>query len=206
MLLVWSANLRAELKFPQLTAIARETPANVSPGSTLTYRFSITPGAYTVHVTGSAGASGVALAEIYDATPAAEINSTRPRLLNLSAQTRVTPDSPVIAGFVLGGAQARKVLVRAVGPSLAGFGVQGVLDDPQLALRSGEALVAGNDDWAGNTNVRDAAAVSGAFALSSTASRDAALVATLTPGSYTAQVTGAAGASGLVLVEVYEVP
>lgn len=166
----------------------------------------LAPGAYTVHVTGAGGTSGIALAEIYDATNAQEFAASRPRLLNLSVQTGVTPDSPVIVGFVLGGNRPRQMLVRAIGPALAVFGVQGALSDPQLALRNGDTLVASNDDWAGDTGVRNAATASGAFALSSTTSKDAALVTTLAPGSYTAQVTGAASASGLVLVEVYEMP
>lgn len=166
----------------------------------------VAPGAYTVHVNSADATGGTALAEIYDDTPAAEITPQRPRLLNLSVQSRVEPGAPVIAGFALGGAEPRRVLVRATGPALAAFGVAGTLADPQLALLRGAAVIAENNDWAGSAEVRAAAGAVGAFAFGADSSRDAALVANLTPGPYTLQVAGPAGAAGLVLVEVYELP
>ncbi|MBL9187699.1 MAG: hypothetical protein JNK23_09490 [Opitutaceae bacterium] len=166
----------------------------------------VAPGAYSVHVTGADGAAGIALAEIYDDTPAAEITTQRPRLLNLSVQTRVEPGAPVIAGFALGGAEPRRVLVRAVGPSLGAFGVGGTLADPQLALMRGQERIAENNDWAGLASIRTAFELVGAFAFSSPDSKDAALIANLAPGPYTVQITGATGTAGLVLVEVYELP
>ena len=100
-------------------------------------------------------------------------------------------------------------LVRGIGPGLAGFGVEGVLADPRLRIFNGDTLVGENDNW--DANVVDTAALassmqaSGAFVLGA-GSRDAAIVLTLQPGAYTAQVSAADGSSGVALVEIYEVP
>jgi hypothetical protein len=94
--------------------------------------------------------------------------------------------------------------VRAVGPGLAPFGVAGVLADPRVAVIGASGLVAENDNWSG-TEPAAAAAGSGAFALTA-GSRDAALVLTLAPGAYTAQVHGVGAAAGVVLLEIYELP
>lgn len=102
------------------------------------------------------------------------------------------------------------VLLRAVGPSLAQFGVTGVLADPQLALfRQGStAAIQQNDNWLTAGNVAQiglAGAQVGAFTLPAN-SRDSAMLVTLEPGSYTAQVSGVASTTGVALVEIYEVP
>ncbi len=90
------------------------------------------PGAYTVQVAGVGGQTGVGLAEIYD------MNSTTDgptELTNISNRGFVGEDAAVqIPGFVISGTRGKKVLVRAVGPTLAGFGVAGALDDPYLEL------------------------------------------------------------------------
>ena len=77
-----------------------------------------------------------------------------------------------------------------------------------LTLRplGSEAVVATNDDWAGNAELKAAFAAVGAFAFAVDSSRDAALVAELFPGAYTATVTDKAGRAGVALVEVYELP
>jgi hypothetical protein len=99
------------------------------------------------------------------------------------------------------------VLIRASGPALAPFGVSGVLPDPQLTLQNQAtgAVIAANTGWAGNAAVSDAAGNVGAFRWNDPASRDSALLITLPPGNYTAEVAGAGGDSGIILVEVYEV-
>jgi hypothetical protein len=95
------------------------------------------------------------------------------------------------------------VLIRAVGPTLASFGVGGTLADPKLEVFNGTTKVTENDNWAAS----DAATFTsvGAFALTA-GSRDAALVTQLNPGSYTAQVSGVNNGTGIALVEVYELP
>lgn len=97
------------------------------------------------------------------------------------------------------------MLIRAVGPTLAIFGVPGTLLDPKLDVFSGNTLVQANDNWGGSSAISSIFNSVGAFALS-TASRDAAIVVTLPPGNYTAQVSGGGGTTGVALVEVYEVP
>lgn len=162
--------------------------------------------AYTAIVSNAAGATGIALVEAYDAdaTPGAPGN---PRLLNLSTRADVgTGDNALVAGFVIRGTQPRRVLVRAVGPTLASFGVGGVLADPLLTLYRDGALVATNDDWEISRSSAAIAATAqrvGAFPLAA-ASLDAALLLTLAPGNYTAVVTGVDGATGVALVEIYD--
>lgn len=123
------------------------------------------------------------------------------RLINIATRASVggAAGTP-IAGFVIAGA-ARPMVVRAVGPSLARFGVGGALLDPRLVLQAGVVTVAANDNWLEGDASTMAAA--GAFALPS-GSRDAALVANLPPGAYTAPVTAEDGGSGVALLEIYE--
>lgn len=126
------------------------------------------------------------------------------RLGNLSTRTEVGAGAHVlVSGFVVGPGDTKKILLRAVGPALSSFAVTGTLGDPVLRLfDAGGTLLATNDDW----SAADAATMSsvGAFALPP-GSRDAALVATLAPGAYTAQVSGAAGTTGVALLEIYDV-
>ena len=101
-------------------------------------------------------------------------------------------------------------LALAIGPSLTAFGVAGALADPRLRVFNGAVLIAENDNWsalsAETTATAQAAGDSGAFALAN-GSKDAAMILTLAPGAYTAQVSGADGTStGVALIEVYEVP
>eukprot|EP01031_Cornospumella_fuschlensis_P052209 gene52209-63817_t len=93
------------------------------------------------------------------------------------------------------------MLARAVGPTLTAFGLTGVLADPRLSLMSGTTTVASNDNWLAADAGTMAAA--GAFALAA-GSKDAALVATLAPGGYTAPMTATDGGSGVALLEVYD--
>lgn len=158
-------------------------------------------GTYTAQVI-TDGASGIVLAELYDTAPASGA-----RLVNASARAQVgTADGIVVAGFVIAGGTPLRVLIRGVGPGLAAFGVTGTLANPKLDLFRGATLLQTNDDWAGATALVDAAVKVGAFALPDNASRDAALLVTLAPGAYTAQLSGAAGETGVALVEIYEVP
>jgi hypothetical protein len=113
-------------------------------------------------------------------------------------------------GFVVGGTTSRQVLVRAIGPALglAPFNIPTAMADPRLNLFNlqTQAVVQSNDNWGGAALLRTTAGRIGSFPVENAASRDAMLTATLTPGSYTVQVSGANSASGLTLVEVYEVP
>ncbi len=167
---------------------------------------SLSPGTYSAQVTRADGSStGVALVEVYDASsaPGAEAQ----KVINISTRGEVGHgDQVLIAGVVVSGNAPKKVLIRAVGPTLASYGVAGVLPDPFLKLYSGDTLITTNDDWStGGTLVADAAAQIGAFPLPA-GSKDAALLITLAPGTYSAQVSGVGSATGIALIEVYEVP
>jgi hypothetical protein len=160
-------------------------------------------------VVGSAqggAASGAVIAEIYDATPSAIFTASVPRLINVSVLKEI--GTSLTAGFVILGppGSSKRVLVRAIGPTLASFGVAGTVSDPQLTLNAGSTKIGENNDWGGTTELANAFSSVGAFGLTAT-SKDAALIATVQPGvNYTAQVSGVGGATGLVLVEIYELP
>jgi hypothetical protein len=164
-------------------------------------------GGYTVQVTGKADASGLVIAEIYDASTAR--TATSPRLINLSTLTQIDAGSSLAVGFVLRGATSRTVLVRGIGPSLATiFGIGGVMADPKLELFNNDTgvKITENDNWGGDAQLMDAAASVGAFALADTATKDAVLLVTLAPGAYSARVSGVGTSAGTAIVEVYELP
>jgi hypothetical protein len=168
---------------------------------------SLGDGPYTAQIAGESGDTGVALAEVYDATPAGSYTPTTPRIVNVSARVQVgTGANILIAGFAIGGSTSKTVLIRASGPALVPFGVTGTLPDPELQLYSGSTVLQSNSAWGGNPQIASAASSVGAFGWSSAASKDSAILVTLPPGPYTAQVSGASGDTGIALVEVYEVP
>jgi outer membrane protein assembly factor BamB len=165
---------------------------------------------YTVQITGADSSSGVALAEVYDTTPSDTFAVSTPRLTNVSALTQVGIGGDIlIAGFAITGNTPKTVLIRGIGPTLVAFGVGGALTDPKLELyQGGTTPLFANDNWGAAPNAAQIAAASinvGAFALASD-SKDAVLLVTLPPGSYTAQVSGVNSATGVALVEIYEAP
>jgi phosphodiesterase/alkaline phosphatase D-like protein len=133
-------------------------------------------------------------------------------LVNISTLARVnSPTDSVVSGFVITGAASRKVLVRAVGPTLAAFGVNDALSSPVLSIFQGDQLVATNSAWAGAGRdateiLTDAFDRAGAFRLIDESSRDAALVVSLVAGAYTVHVKSGDGKSGAALLEVYDLP
>ncbi|MEZ5278482.1 MAG: hypothetical protein R3F07_19020 [Opitutaceae bacterium] len=168
----------------------------------------LVPGSYTVKALGVGQTTGVALVEVYDVDDSANPGA---KLVNISNRGEVGVGAAImIPGFVIGGESAKTVLIRGVGPKLADYEVTGVLEDPTLRLfRAGEATpLLTNDNWSDAANAAELAAAAetvGAFALDA-GSRDAAVLVTLEPGSYTVKVAGAGGTEGVALVEVYEVP
>ncbi len=164
-------------------------------------------GGYTANISGQSGDTGVALAEVYDDTPIGTYTPSIPRIVNISARVQVgTGANILIAGFVIGGSTSKTVLIRASGPALIPFGVTGTLADPMLQLYAGATLVASNSAWGGNPQISGSASAVGAFAWKFPSSSDSAILVTLPPGAYTAEISGASGDSGIALVEVYEVP
>lgn len=176
----------------------------------------LAPGPYTMHVV-DGGETGVALAEIYDAS--ANPQGEYQRLINISTRGTVgSGEGALIGGFVVTGNSPKRVLVRAAGPSLVALGLSDALVDPKLVVYGGQTIVAQNNDWgtaafvatnqavASAADIAAAARATGAFAFAS-GSKDAAVIVTLAPGAYTAQVTSSDGTStGAALVEIYEMP
>jgi hypothetical protein len=165
---------------------------------------SLSPGAYTAQISGAGVSTGVALAEIY------QVGSGPDRLVNISTRASVGVGASIeIAGLVVEGSQPTRVLIRAVGPTLANFSVSGVLAQPTLTVfDSSGNTIATNTGWSTNANaatIATEAAAVGAFALPA-GSADSALLLTLPPGAYTAQVSGVGGTSGIALVEAYQAP
>jgi hypothetical protein len=162
----------------------------------------LTGGSYTAYITAAAG-TGVALLEAYDAdtgTPAS-------RVAGISARAMVGQgDNILIVGFAISGTENKTLLIRGVGPTLTQYGVSGVLADPQLKLfnQQGQQLQE-NNDWGGGSALANAFTQTYAFALPA-ASKDAAMLVTLAPGIYTAQISGVGNTTGVALIEVYEVP
>lgn len=158
---------------------------------------SLTEGSYTVIERGKAESTGVGLVEVYDLTA-----GSGPELVNISSRGFVDTGSNVmIAGFIVAAQTGgnSQVIVRALGPSLGKAGVADPLVDPKLELRnSNGTLVAANDDWKSTQQ----AAIQ-ATGVPPSNDLEAAIVATLAPGAYTAIASGKEGGSGVGLVEVY---
>jgi len=153
-------------------------------------------GGRTMQVSGSQ--AGNVIVEAYDLGSA-----NTPRLVNISARNQVGTGSDVmIAGFTIAGTGPKTVLIRAVGPTLAQFGVPDILVDPKLEVYSGTTKINENDNWSASLSATFANV--GAFGLT-TGTKDAALLITLQPGGYTVQVSGADGGTGAAIVEIYEV-
>jgi cyclophilin family peptidyl-prolyl cis-trans isomerase len=163
-------------------------------------------GSYTIQVSGAGDVNGAVIAELYDGAGANRTEAT-PRLINVSTLAEIDPASSLTVGFVLTGQGSRTVLVRGVGPSLAGFGVPGAMEDPRLELFDNEIgqRIAENDDWGGDAALAAVSTSVGAFSLGNAASKDAAILVTLRPGAYSARILGANNTGGAAIVEVYEV-
>ncbi len=168
---------------------------------TVLYQTLATGTTYSALLSGANDTTGIALAEVYDADPGVPAT----RLTNVSARAfSGTGASALTAGFVIGGNGTETLLIRGIGPALTQFGVGGVLATPQLTLfnSAGEAIGT-NAGWGGGSALAAAFAQVGAFALPF-GSEDSAILVTLPPGAYTVQVNGAASATGIALIEVYE--
>lgn len=163
----------------------------------------LTPGSYTMQVSGLSKSSGTALGETYEVTA----NNSQVANVSCLAQTG-SSGGTLTAGFIVSGGPAQ-VLVRADGPALAQYGVAGALAQPVLQVYDGNSnLIASNSGWSTNANaaqIAAAAAAVGAFPLPA-GSADSALLLTLPPGSYSMRISGLNGASGSALAESYLVP
>jgi hypothetical protein len=121
---------------------------------------------------------------------------------NISTRLRVlSGDNALIGGLIASGTAGKKVIIRAIGPSLSGFGVPGALTNPTLDLFQGSTLLLSNDDW--NTSAQQAEIAASGLAPSNTA--ESAIIWTLTPGeNYTAVVRGLNGTTGIGVVDAFD--
>jgi len=160
-------------------------------------------GGRTIQVAGADGGSGIALVELYD------LGAGRGRLINVSTRAQVGTGADVlVAGFSIVGTASKRLLIRAVGPSLGAFGVMGTLADPVVEVKAlgATSVTAANDNWGGTAALKTTFASVGAFALAGDASADAVVIVDVPPGSYTATVSGKNGTTGVALVEIYDLP
>jgi hypothetical protein len=165
----------------------------------------LSPGAYTMKLADAVNDSGgMALGELYDAS--VDPTGVTQKLINLSSRGQVgTGNGVLVCGFMVSGTSAKPLLIRGVGPSLAPYGLTGLLADPVLNVYDGFGnLVATNNDWGTPVGVTTTQVTATAATLTSTAaqvgafplivgSKDAALIVTLAPGAYTIQVSGNGG-------------
>ena len=158
----------------------------------------LSPGAYTAIMSGVNNTTGVALMEAYDLDTTVDS-----KLANISTRGLVqTDDNVMIGGFIVLGSNPQRVIVRAIGPSLADFGVDGALGDPTLELHNPDgSTLASNDNWRATQEAEISAT-----GLSPAKDLESAIVATLPPNAYTAIVRGVNGTTGVALVEVYALP
>lgn len=165
---------------------------------------SVDPGFYTVHFSGVGGVTGTGLIEVYDV----DGPGSSSRLTNMSARAVVGSGGDVlIPGCVVDGIGPRRLLIRAAGPSLQHYGVDGFLEDPQITVLSGGVEIASNDDWSDVGNLAElveATSETGAFPFGE-GLKDSAILISLEPGAYTFRISGVDGATGVALVEVFEV-
>lgn len=133
------------------------------------------------------------------ALPAVAAPGASAQLANISSRVFAgAGDSAPIAGFIITGTQAKKVVIRGIGPSLTKAGVSGALANPTLELHQGSKLIASNDDW------RSAQAAVVATGVPPTNNAESAIVRTLAPGAYTAVLRGKNNSTGVGLIEVYD--
>ncbi|WP_414660652.1 CotH kinase family protein [Horticoccus sp. 23ND18S-11] len=195
----WQNSLDAAA-LPALTRSVGAFP--LAPGSADSARIARLPaGGYTVHVSSASGQTGIGLAELYP-------TDDNGRTLNLSIRAHVrSGEGTIIGGFVVQGPAYKRMLIRAVGPTLAAFGIADTLADPVVTIFSGQTIVGSNDNWSagGGALVNAASASVGAFALAE-GSLDSGLLVTLPPGAYTVEVAGKDNAEGVALLEIYAVP
>lgn len=156
--------------------------------------------AYTAILRGVNNTTGIGLVEVYDLDSGA--GST---ILNISTRGRVDQgDNVMVGGIILGGSEAKPIVIRAIGPSLANAGVPNSLSDPVLELHNAQgALIDSNDDWQSGPRAADIQA----SGLAPTDPKESAILNTLAPAAYTAIVRGTGSTpTGVALVEAYQLP
>jgi len=177
------------------------TASSSSQGSALAP--SLGTGVYSVLTQSIDGSTGTALSEVYLTEPS---DLPTGALRNLSARGYLdSAENPFIVGLVVGGKTPLHVLLRAIGPELANFGIKDAIADPIMDLRSDHpsySFTLSNDNWNGETATAGASRQVGAFEIPAN-SKDSAMVLYLDPGIYTVVVHNGNNTPGTVLVEAY---
>ena len=155
----------------------------------------LAPGNYTTIISGVNNTTGIGLVESYT------LDTNASHAANISTRGRVGVGNEVlIGGFIVGGHTTKRIIVRAMGPSLGGSGLS-VLADPMVELHGSDGqLIALNDDWASGSQQGEITATR----LQPGNARESALIATIPSGNYTAIVQGVNGGAGIGLVEIYD--
>jgi hypothetical protein len=179
------------------------------------------PGAYTAALSGVNGGTGVGLVEVFEIGD----DSKPSKLVNISTRAVIrSADDVMIGGVILAGSTPKTVLIRGRGPSMAGapFFVGDVLSNPWLQLFSGSSVIAENDNWQDKPDCDPRFSCGGSAQIKAVAMdpcqpnpgqssapagcrQEAALLVTLPPGAYTAMLRGVGGATGVGLVEIFDI-
>ncbi len=155
----------------------------------------LSPGAYTAVLRGYEDGTGLALVEVYD------VSAGTTQLANISSRGLVQAGNDVMIAGIVVQRHDKRVVIRALGPSLTAFGITNALPDPTLDLFDGNgALITSNDDW----QATQPTTIAGT-GLAPSSDLESAIAINLAPGSYTAVVRGFDGAAGNALIEVYGV-
>jgi len=160
-------------------------------------------GLYSAVMTGVGNSTGIGVVEVYDA----DGPQAAAKLVNVSARAPVGVGANILfGGFVIGGSTAETVLIRGIGPGLASvFHLTGTLAQPVLnVFNVGEQVIDSNTGWGGDPVLANVSNNVGAYPIPAT-SQDSLLLVTLPPGSYTTQVSGVNGGTGIAEMEIYEV-
>ncbi|HSP44885.1 MAG TPA: hypothetical protein VLO30_02735, partial [Chthoniobacterales bacterium] len=175
--------------------------SGLAPGNDLESAIiaNLAPGSYTAVVRGFGNTVGTGVVDAYDLSAGSSA-----KLANVATRGLIQPgDKLMIAGFIIQNGTV-KAVVRAVGPSLVAFGVNNALADTTLQVRDmNGAIVVENDDWKIRSNGTSQQAELEATGLQPTNDLEAAVLTTLPPGQYTAQVRGKPETTGTGVVQVY---
>jgi hypothetical protein len=178
--------------------------SGVAPGNDLESAIiaNLLPGSYTAVVRGLGNTVGTGVVDAYDLSAASSA-----KVANIATRGLIQPgDKLMIAGFIIQNGPV-KAVIRAIGPSLAAFGISNALPDTTLQLRDQNgAILVENDDWKIRSDGSSQQAELEATGLQPSDDREAALVTTLPPGQYTAQVRGKPETTGIGVVQVYFLP
>lgn len=157
---------------------------------------SLDPGPYTAILGGKNATTGVGLVEVYDLD-----QSAGSKLANISTRGFVDTEANVMIGGFIAGPDLgdASVLLRGIGSSLVGSGIQDALMDPVMELHDGSGTtIAMNDNWRDTQQAEIEAT-----GIAPTDDHESAILQTLSPGSYTAIVRGNNNTVGVGLVEAY---